>query len=328
MNTKWQRLMIAVAMVFLAAMLGESNMAMAVDFGKLKQERAAEEKVTAAAAKAVDDTPDDADNETADAPDHKPTAPTINAAWEFERANRLASAGALTRSIPHYKKVLEAAPGRYIQAYFNLGEVYRLKGECREAVLLFGLYLNMETNEANRADAKTSRETCLQGSSTGEVSLEASLDYATLLIDGYQASAEGKIEKLRLLSGTYTVEIRADEHISQTIQLEVVEAKPLVKKIDLEKMLFFGTLKITVSKPNATVRIEPRKLDSKKAGSEVLTLSSPLEGPIKLATGKYFIEVTLQDSKRWIRNVDILRDEVAVVEVQLKPEVPEAIRPR
>src|SRR5690554_8126667 len=110
----------------------------------------------AAAAKAVDDTPDDADNETADAPDHKLTAPTINAAWEFERANRLASAGALTRSIPHYKKVLEAAPGRYIQAYFNLGEVYRLKGECREAVLLFGLCLNMETKEGNGADAEKS----------------------------------------------------------------------------------------------------------------------------------------------------------------------------
>lgn len=327
MNRKGQRAMLAAAMVFGAAMLGEPNMAMAVDFSKLKQERAAEEKVTAAAA-APADAPPDEPAAAADEPAQKPAAPTINAQWEFQRANRLASAGALTRSIPHYKKVLEAAPERYIQAHFNLAEVYRLKGECAQAVLLFGLYLNLEADPANRADAKAGRDACLQGSAAGELSLAVTPDYATLMIDGYQASTEGQIEKLRLLNGTYTVEIRAEEHIPQTLKLEVSDSKPVDQKIDLEKKLFFGSLQIAVNKPDATIRVEPKKLDSHKAADKVLTLTSPVDGPMKLATGKYFIEITQKDSKRWIRNVDIRRDELTQVEVFLRPEVPEAIRVR
>jgi len=315
MGQKYQLPGIVGTLVFIATVLGASNMAMAVDFSKLNQDGLVEASTT-----------EDSEDSTSDDAPVEPAKPTIDAAYEFDRANRLASAGGLTRAIPHYKKVLEAAPERYVQAYYNLAEVYRHKGECRDAVLLYGLYMNMETDEANRADAKKNRATCLVGKTTGELSVAAAPDYATLDIDGYRASAGEAFEKLLLISGEYRVEARAQDHLSQTVKLEVADGASVERKVSLEKQLFHGTLKVVVNKPHATVKIEPRELDSKKGSSEVISMKSPFIMPLKLATGKYFVEVTLKGNKRWIRNIYIQRDEESEVNVTLRPAVPEAIR--
>ncbi|TDP76000.1 hypothetical protein [Bradymonas sediminis] len=338
MSQKYQLPGIVGTLVFIATVLGASNMAMAVDFSKLNKggaveaahdsEDAAQDDAAQDDAAQDDAAQDDAAQDDAaqdDAP-AEPVAPAIDAAYEFGRANRLASAGGLTRAIPHYKKVLQAAPERYVQAYYNLAEVYRHKGECREAVLLYGLYMIMEADEQNRADAKKNRATCLVGQTTGELSVAVAPDYATLDINGYRASAGEAFEKLLLISGEYTVEARAQEHLSQTVKLEVADGSSVERKVSLEKRLFHGTLKVVVNMPHATVKVEPRELDSKKGSTEVIAMKTPIPMPLKLATGKYFIEVTLKGNKRWIRNVYIQRDEESEVNVTLRPAVPEAIR--
>lgn len=316
MNHKWQLPILVFAIVLLATSLGAPKMAMAVDFSKIRGD----------ASKEAESGDDASTQDAEDEGDFETVAPSINADWEFQTANRLASAGALSRSIPHYEKVLEAAPERFIQAYFNLAEVHRHKGECRKAVLMYGIYMNMETDESNLSDAKKNRETCLKGRTSGVLSVEVAPDYATIEIDGFRASGGEKIEKLRLINGAYTVKVRADEHNTETLKLDVADGKPIERTISLEKQLFFGTLKINVNKPHATVKIEPKKLDSKKGSTDVLSLKTPLGSPLKIATGKYFIEVTLENNKRWIRNVEVLRDEEAEVDVSLRPAVPEAIR--
>lgn len=317
MKHKWQLPILVFAIILLASSLGAPNMAMAVDFSKLRGD----------ASKEAENSEDASTQEAAEEEeDFETAAPSINADWEFQTANRLARAGALSRSIPHYEKVLEAAPHRYVQAYFNLAEVYRHKGDCRQAVLMYGIYINMETGKANQADAKKSRDTCLQGKTSGVVSVEAAPDYATIQIDGFRASAGEKLEKLRLMSGAYTVEVLADEHNTETLKLDVADGKSIARKVSLEKQLFLGTLKVNVNKPRATIKIEPKALDSKKGSTEVLSLKTPLGAPLKLATGTYFIEVTLKDNKRWIRNVEVFRDEKTEVDVTLRPSVPDAIR--
>lgn len=320
MNTKGHLPIIIGAIVLMATTLGVSRTAAAVDFSKVdRSSKAVTEKAKQSDTDGAEDKPDEED-------EAEPDVPAINAAWEFKRANRLASAGAITRSIPHYEKVIQAAPERYILAYFNLAEVYRTKSECRKAVLLYGIYLGMETDKANRADAKKNREICLKGKKSGELSLVVEPAGASIVIDGYRAGAGPKIEKLKLLSGDYGVESSVSEYLTQAVEIEVGEADSIKREITLEKKLFFGMLKIEVNKPGATVKIEPKKLDSKKASAQVHTQSAPLKKPLKLATGKYFIEVTLEDHRRWIRNVEVRRDEVSDVSVTLSPALPRAIR--
>jgi hypothetical protein len=250
----------------------------------------------------------------------------INAAWEFARANRLASAGAVTRSIPHYEKVLMAAPEQYPQAHFNLAEVYRFKKNCRKAVLLYNAYLTFEQGEENRADAMKGISQCSAAEKTGTLSveIEPSVD-SEIRIEGY-VLGKGGVDKAVLLAGKYAIEARATDHVSKQQEVEIEEGESEEVSFSLDKKLFHGTVRVDVSQEGATIKLEPKKLDSPKAKSEVITLTSPMDKPQKLATGKYFLEVTKSGYDRWIRNIYIKRDEQTGVDVNMSKALPEAIR--
>lgn len=251
----------------------------------------------------------------------------INPAWEFNRANRLASAGAVTRSIPHYEKVLKAAPAQYPQAHFNLAEVYRFKDNCRKAVLLYNAYMAFEKGEQNRADAKKGIAKCTAGKKTGTLSVElAEKSDSKVLVDGYILGQNGGFEEATLLPGEYAVQARAKDHLPTTEKVAVAADEAAEKSFDLEKKLFYGTVKVDVSQKGATIKLEPKKLDSPKAQDEVISLTSPMEKPKKLATGKYFLEVTKDGYDRWIRNIYIKRDDQTSVQVEMSKALPAAIR--
>lgn len=252
----------------------------------------------------------------------------INAASEFAQANRLASAGAITRSIPHYEKVLAAAPDRYPQAHYNLAEVYRFKKNCRKAVLLYNAYLTFEQGEQNRADAMQAISECSKDKKIGTLTVAVAPEaHAEVRVEGYILARDGGLEEATLLAGAYSVEARAADHISRQETIEVEDGKEQKVDLELQKKLFHGTVRIEVSHEDAKIKIEPKKLDSPKAKAQVITLSSPMETPQKLATGKYFLEVTKSGYDRWIRNIYVKRDQETGVVVKMNEALPEAIRP-
>lgn len=251
----------------------------------------------------------------------------INAAWEFQRANRLASAGAITRSIPHYEKVLKAAPDKYPQAYFNLAEVYRFKDMCKKAVLLYQAYARLAPKDESDAAAGVRQCVAGKGKKTGTLSVSAEPEAVTRVrVDGYVVGRSGEVDKLELLPGSYEVEVSADDHIAQRKSVEIEAEKTETIELELEKKLFYGTVDIAVNQKGATIKLTPRQLDSPKASDEVVELSSPMDEPKKLATGKYFLEVTAPDYDRWIRNIYVKEDETTSVDVRLSEALPEAIR--
>lgn len=263
------------------------------------------------------------------APETAPAQPRVNVAQELDRANRLASAGALSRSIPHYETVLKAAPDSSLQAYFNLAEVYRLKNQCDKSVLLYSIYLSREADEANRQDARSALGECLKGRPNGKLSIQVLPDVgARVLLGGYSLGQGSGVENLQLLSGGYTLEVLADEYIPHNAQVSVRADETLEHQVALEKKLFHGKLKLHVNQPGATVRIEPKTLDSRRADTQNVTLQTPADEPLRLATGTYFIEVTKPNFNRWIRNVQVRRDEQTDVDIRLSPALPDAIQPR
>lgn len=263
------------------------------------------------------------------AAESKPAAPSVNVAQELSRANRLASAGALSRAIPHYETVLKAAPDSSLQAYFNLAEVYRLKNQCDKSVLLYSIYLAREADEANRADARSALAECIKGRPSGKLSIQVAPDVAArVIVAGYSVGTSSSVENLQLLSGDYDLEVLADEYIPHNAQVSVRPDEQTGHQVALEKKLFFGKLKLHINQPGATVRIEPKTLDSRRADTQDVSLKSPADAPLKLATGTYFIEVSKPNFNRWIRNVQVRRDEQTDVDIRLSPALPEAIRPQ
>ncbi|MFP4596912.1 MAG: tetratricopeptide repeat protein [Persicimonas sp.] len=253
-------------------------------------------------------------------------APKINADKEFARANQLASAGAVTRSIPHYEKVLEAAPERYPQAYYNLAEVYRFKEMCDKAVLLYHAYGTVTDAEEERADAARGVEKCLEGEKSGKLGVEVSDPAATVFVDGYLISSGGDLEGIELLAGEYHVEVTRADHTPHAQTVEIEDGGREQLEIELEKKLFFGEAKVEVDQEGAKIKLEPLELDSPKAKSEASSRTSPMEEAQRLPTGKYLLEVTKSGFDRWIRHIRIERDEQTAVEVRLSRGLPEAIR--
>jgi tetratricopeptide (TPR) repeat protein len=256
-------------------------------------------------------------------------ASDIDAADEFARANRLASAGAITRSIPHYEKVLQADPVKYRQAHYNLAEAYRFKERCPEAVILYHAYLALEQREEDIEDAREGLAECTSGQETGSLGVDVAPQAgAEIRVGEFIVARDQSLEAIEVLTGEYTIEVSATDHVtdSRTVSIEADQSEEL--SFELDKKLFFGTLSIQVDQDGASVKVEPRELDSDRADDDTLALDSPIEEPQKLATGRYFIEVTKPGYRRWIRNVRVNRDEQSSVDVRLQQELPEAIRPR
>lgn len=257
----------------------------------------------------------------------EPQEPSINASWEFARANQLATAGGFTRAIPHYENALKAAPERFTQAYYNLAEMHRLKKQCDKSVLLYSVYLHRESDEDNLEDARKARAECLQGKDTGTLSIKLEPTGLTeLRINGYLVDTDSGAQQLKLLPGEYSLQASAPEYITQETTITVEADKEVERVLALEKMLFHGTLKLNISQENAAIKIQPKTLDSKRADARPHEFNSPMEDPLKLGTGTYFIEVTSPGHKRWIRNVNITRDNLSEIDIQLTPQLPEAIR--
>lgn len=251
----------------------------------------------------------------------------VNPGWEFARANRLASAGAITRSIPHYEKVLAAAPDKFPQAYFNLAEVYRFKKKCRKSVILYNAYMRFEQQAQNVADAKKAMAQCTNGKKTGTLSLAVEPKAGAIVtVDGYVMGRGSDVDKIEVLPGEYEVGARLEDYLPQTATVEVAADKDASHAFELEKKLFYGELKIAVDQKGATIKIEPKKLESPRAKSATIEETSPMEKPHKLATGKYFIEVTKPGYDRWIRNVTVRKDDTTSVDVTMSEALPEAIR--
>lgn len=259
--------------------------------------------------------------------DGEDAKPTINAAREYQRANRLASAGAITRSIPHYEKVLEAAPQQYSFAYFNLAEVWKAKDEAKKAVLHYQGYRAIGTDAETKEQAAAAVRQ-LVGDRAGKLNAQVTPEKANVYVDGLLMATDGRIEALELLPGEYTVRATVADHkpAEKTVTVGAGEAANV--ELDLVMKLFYGTALIEVDQPGATIKLTPKELDNPQAPDAVITVTSPMKEPKELATGKYFLEVTREGYDRWIRNVVVTRDNDTVVTVTLTKALPEAIRPK
>jgi tetratricopeptide (TPR) repeat protein len=250
----------------------------------------------------------------------------INAYREFRRANRLAGAGAWTRSIPHYEKVLEAEPRKFAFAHFNLAEVYKAKGNCGKAALLYHAYTVTGKDAESREQARKEIEKCAEESwATLTVDVDPE-KRSVIRVDGYIVAENADLEKLRLPAGSYDVSTEVEDHhpASKTVELEEKQQEEI--ELRPEMKVFYGEVEIDVSHKGAAVSLTPKKLENTKVEVEPVEVTSPMEKSRKLPTGKYFLEVNKKGFNRWIRNIYIRRGETTAVEVQLSKALPEEIR--
>jgi len=249
----------------------------------------------------------------------------IDAYKELTRANTLASRGALTRAIPHYEAVIEAEPINYAIASYNLGEVLKAKSECPKAVLRYQAYMNLGTDDSTKRASKQGVKDCTLsewGALKFEVTPPESLE---LYIDGILIATSVPAESIVLAPGSYKVRVEVADH--EVIEEKVeIDAEEVTRSFAPEKMTFFGTAEISVDQDGAKISLTPKALDKANPDAKPIETTSPAAEPMKLATGKYFLEVTKPGYRRWIRNIYITRDAPTPVEVRLTADLPSEIQ--
>ncbi|WP_230467489.1 hypothetical protein [Lujinxingia vulgaris] len=273
--------------------------------------------------------------------------PSSNPIEALQRANRLAMAGAWTRSVPHYEAAILKAGQNFPIAYFNFAEVLRAKKQCERAVLFYQAYLDRGDAQDVIEESRQAVQSCIDGGAElvyegqepemaegeprwVEVTLVArDVPRGQIDIDGFPMFFSGEERKIWMRSGRYDVKAKLADH--EPLHTEIVIGDAAEQRVELlaEPMLFTGSLKVMVDRPGARVRVEPRELDApKRADVEAFEVVTPWEEARELPTGTYFVEVTLDDYHRWIRNVEIERDRPSEVNVRLRRMLPEAIRPQ
>ncbi len=247
------------------------------------------------------------------------SAQSVDEAFEqLEKANRLASAGAISRSIPHYKKAIELAPGQIPQAYFNLAEVYRAKGSCNDAVIPYRAYAAYSETPNAKQEVEKALRAC-NTSSWKTLTLRLEPEGARAKIGGYLWPARDQV-KLRLPQGAYKIEVQAVDHHPQNLEVELGE-DDVSRAVSLEKMKFKG--KIVVEAPEgAKIRIFAGPSDK----TDVVVDGATPGKAVEILEGRHFVEVTQEGFDRWIRNVSVRRDDTSTVRVRLTPSKPTELR--
>lgn len=250
--------------------------------------------------------------------------PKLNVYAEMAKANKLANAGAYSRAVPAYERVLAADPDNYSVAHFNLGEIYKLRNKCVQAAFHYQAYLATGRDEPTLKYARSGLRQCLQPTSPA-LSVKLAPADGEIYINGF-LFARGELKATQLPVGEYKVEVRAEDHGAQVREVRLKEQEPQQLDFTLERFTFFGMLKVEVDQPGATIRVTPKALDKADETAQVQSVASPMAEPLKLATGKYFVEIEREGFDRWIRNVQVTREGTTLVEAKLNKQVPEEIR--
>ena len=113
--------------------------------------------------------------------------------------------------------------------------------------------------------------------------------------------------------GEYVARASKVDHHDWEQPFEVVAGTPAVVKGALQKMVFHGLLSIT-TEPAEGVQVF---VDDELIGT------TPIEEPLKLETRRYLVRFEKEGWERWIRYVDIKKDEAH----ELKPALEKASEP-
>lgn len=242
---------------------------------------------------------------------------------EFVQGNRLASAGALTRSIPHYENVIRVAGDRYPLAHFNLAEVLRQKKECARATVLYRAYIAQGKEEDVLKDAEAGIRECKGAAKWAPLTIRTQPAEATVRLDGVVVARGAKtLENVEFAPGEYLVEVSMVDHHPRQETITLVAGEPLELDLALRKQTFYGSVQVHVEPSGATIRLHPREQES----SEVIEITEAMTEPLRLVAGKYFLEVTRPDYQRWIRNIEVSRDLNTEVSVKMTRALPPEIR--
>lgn len=231
--------------------------------------------------------------------------PDINAL--LSQADKDATRGRYKRAVPLYKEALRANPYAYPAVYYNLAEISRALENYTEAAILYKRYLEVQPGAEDRKAVEANIKMCEKKIyQPGQLTVVVEgPDAPVLMVNGIPAGVKARTE-MTLAAGKYEFVVRDNDYHTARSVVEVLPNSDREVKMTLKKRTFFGTLKVQVNVEGAAVFVDGEELGA-----------TPIE-VAKLEAGKHLVEFKKDGYHRWIRRVEIGRDEEYLLEVNMQ----------
>ncbi|MEC9440354.1 MAG: hypothetical protein VYE40_04525 [Myxococcota bacterium] len=251
----------------------------------------------------------------------------VDLAWELARANKLLEYNGISRSIPHFEKILAHDPYYHPDIPFVLGQIYEHKKEAARAVALYHMYLEVGDDQ-ERIDQAKDAISKLVGKDWAKLKVHFASGIAgdIKLFGSYVVARHKESITLPLPPGDYQLAAAAEDHVSDGFNVALSSPSSEIK-IQLEKKVFYGGLEVEV--PGMTdfaVRIEQTTSDAPRGVAEEQRLHGPTTEPLVLPTGSYLVQIDAPNHERWVRRVKVERHGVKLVSASLTKALPLEIR--
>jgi len=251
----------------------------------------------------------------------------VDLAWELRRANKLLEYNGITRSIPHFEKILKHDPYYHPDIPFVLGQIYEHKSESARAVALYHMYLEVGDDQERIDEAKVAIDR-LVGDDWAKLEVNFAKDIAgdIKVFENYVIARNKHSITLPLPSGDYRVAAAAEDHLPDAFEVSL--SPPTGKlAIELEKKVYHGGLEVeVVGLEDFQVRVSQSKPDAPRGTTEDRYFQGRTEEPLILPTGTYLVEITAHDHERWVRRVAVSRQDVKLVSASMTKALPPEIR--
>lgn len=225
---------------------------------------------------------------------------------KHELAAKHVNRGRYAKAIQIYEEIVSIDPFQ-TDIFYNLGQLTSAEEQSDKCVLYYTRYLFLYRGAPDKADIEKEIGKCarkmkdfgyLTITDANTEHVEISLDKLSLFHDS--------VEQFPIMPGTYKLKASVADYNPYNTEITIKKGEITTVTPHLTAIIYQGRLKLKISEPGATV-----KLEGKVYGT------SPVE-IIKLDVGKYFMEITKDGYDRWIRNVHIERDDELVVDIILE----------
>lgn len=240
----------------------------------------------------------------------KKAEPEVDVEALREEADRLAQRQQYRKAIDKYKQVLQLRPNDYPVIYFNLGEITRFLEDFNEAALFYQRYLELEEDAPDRKSVEKTIAQCRKqrGPSATLTVKVVGPSEPLIVVNGIPLSSKGEAS-FDVGAGAYNIEARGVDFEGQQRSVRLSAGEAQTAEFTLKGLIFHGDLLVEVQPEGVEVFV-----DGQKVGV------TPLAAPVRLETGKRYVELKKEGFFPWVRNVYIDRDGEFALKAQLEKQ--------
>ena len=219
-------------------------------------------------------------------------------------------------------------PEPTIDDHYNILQLAVASKDCKMIVLHAYAYGFLDPEDPDLPEMIGHRERCQTRSPSFSIRVDAAPEASAVFLNGVRVG-DSPVENLVLMPGRYRLKVEMEDYVTHDVEIKVLQDSPKEFSPRLKKKVYFGNVMITSQPSGAVVRISERPCVDKKGDcpgplccARVSRASRKVGktpfGPLRMKVGKHYVELRKEGYDRFVRNVEVERDQTYEFEAELQ----------